>query len=184
MKQYENSIREQKCVDSSFLRNLGERTDTPAFTIEDAIAQLKDEKTDKSDIDYETDRWFLNHLPTEFMNRDKENVVNAEEPLQLRDDSAVNQIKLSNLKKKMTKVSSYQNPGMFSDIITSYKDDQSMKLDEQNLSEREINAIKKEANNNSDFSKIIRKNSVTKNPVPNTRSSISYNTEMAHNSSQ
>jgi len=39
LNQYKLRFKEQRTTDTSFLRNLGERTDNPTFSIEDAVSQ-------------------------------------------------------------------------------------------------------------------------------------------------
>ena len=52
---------------TSFARNIHERTDQPVFTIDDAVAQLKQVDETRSQVEKAMDDFFLSHLPADVM---------------------------------------------------------------------------------------------------------------------
>jgi hypothetical protein len=52
---------------TSFAKNIHERTDQPVFTIDDAVAQLREVDDTRSQTEKAMDDFLLNHLPADVM---------------------------------------------------------------------------------------------------------------------
>jgi hypothetical protein len=69
---YKKKKPSDKGYDTSFARNIHERTDMPVFSVSDAVFQIKKPDSDKSEVEISMDEWFINNLPMSVLNADRD----------------------------------------------------------------------------------------------------------------
>jgi len=67
-----------KAHKNSFTRNIQERTDTPVFTTEEAIRQMREKDTMKTQIENEMDKFFMKNLPKKLTKQPKDKEIKCE----------------------------------------------------------------------------------------------------------
>jgi hypothetical protein len=67
---YKKKKPSDKGYDTSFARNIHERTDMPVFSVSDAVFQIKKPDPNKSEVEISMDEWFINNLPMGILNAD------------------------------------------------------------------------------------------------------------------
>jgi len=87
---------------SSFVRTLHERTDAPVFTVEDAVAQMKNTTNDqRGKLERAMDEFYCKNLPQDIMG------VDGEGDLELDEENIKRLRQQTNMKASKTKTANY-----------------------------------------------------------------------------